>query len=138
MAISLLILFSRTQSLTSSVANFKFENGRRYHSYREGSYHMPNDEQEQERLDMQHQIYRMALDDKLFLAPVANEKLLDVLDVGCGTGMWCIDVSDENPQAQVLGIDLRCVLNTFVLMINLTFDLQPDSARSVSLYDLIH
>jgi tRNA G46 methylase TrmB len=94
------------------VANFKFENGRRYHSYREGSYYMPNDEQEQERLDMQHHIYRMALDDKLFLAPVTKEQLLDVLDVGCGTGMWCIDVADENPQAQVLGIDLRCVCGT--------------------------
>jgi tRNA G46 methylase TrmB len=86
---------------------------------------MPNDEQEQERLDMQHHIYRMALDDKLFLAPVAKEKLLDVLDVGCGTGMWCIDVADENPQAQVLGIDLRCVCDTisFDDKINLTFDL---------------
>lgn len=74
---------------------------------------MPNDEHEQDRLDMQHQIYRIALDDKLFLAPVTKEKLLDVLDVGCGTGIWCIDVADENPQAQVLGIDLRSVCDTF-------------------------
>jgi tRNA G46 methylase TrmB len=70
---------------------------------------MPNDEHEQERLDMQHLIYRLALDNKLFLAPISKEKLLDVLDVGCGTGMWAIDVADENPQAQVLGIDLRFV-----------------------------
>ena len=59
---------------------------------------------------MQHHIYRFALDNKLFLAPVPKDKLLDVLDVGCGTGLWCIDVADENPQAQVLGFDLRLVL----------------------------
>ena len=56
---------------------------------------------------MQHHIYRFALDNKLFLAPLPKEELHDVLDVGCGTGLWCIDVADENPQAQVLGFDLR-------------------------------
>lgn len=93
---------------------------------------MPNDEHEQDRLDMQHLIYRLALDSKLFLAPIPQEKLLDVLDVGCGTGMWAIDVADENPLAQVLGIDLRCVFE--LSMITITDDsLQSDSTRSVSI-----
>ncbi|KYG42893.1 hypothetical protein M433DRAFT_72859, partial [Acidomyces richmondensis BFW] len=94
------------QSLTSSVVDYQYENGRRYHSYREGIYHLPNDEHEQERLDLQHHIYRVALDGRLYSAPLPKEQIHDVLDVGCGTGLWCIDLADELPGAQVLGIDL--------------------------------
>ncbi|KYG41676.1 hypothetical protein M433DRAFT_169355 [Acidomyces richmondensis BFW] len=97
---------TRTQSLTSTVTDFKYENGRRYHAFREGDYHLPNDDEEQDRLDMQHAIYRFALDGRLYLAPLAKEKLHHVLDVGTGTGAWSIDMADENPQAQVLGFDL--------------------------------
>lgn len=39
---------SSTYSLTSSIMNYTYENGRRYHAYREGQYFMPNDDQEQE------------------------------------------------------------------------------------------
>lgn len=31
-------------SATSSVFNFRFENGRRYHGYAEGQYPLPNDD----------------------------------------------------------------------------------------------
>lgn len=31
-------------SATSSVFNFRYENGRRYHAYSEGKYPVPNDE----------------------------------------------------------------------------------------------
>jgi hypothetical protein len=40
---------SDTTSLASSILNYQYENGRRYHAYRAGSYAMPNDETEQER-----------------------------------------------------------------------------------------
>ena len=99
----------RTQSLTSSDTDFKYENGRRYHAYREGAYHLPNDENEQDRLDMQHQIYRYALDGRLYRAPLSKEMIRNVLDVGCGTGKWCIDTAEEVPHAQVQGFDLRWV-----------------------------
>lgn len=32
-----------------------------------------------------------------------------VLDLGTGTGIWCLDFADENPQAEVTGVDLRYV-----------------------------
>ncbi|EOA92265.1 uncharacterized protein SETTUDRAFT_162699 [Exserohilum turcica Et28A] len=35
---------SYTMSATSSVFNFRYENGRRYHAYCEGKYPVPNDE----------------------------------------------------------------------------------------------
>src|ERR1700737_1906171 len=47
-------LSSRSTSVTSSVRDYAFENGRRYHKFREGTYQFPNDESEQEREDMKH------------------------------------------------------------------------------------
>ncbi len=96
--------------MTSSVLDYKYENGRRYHAYREGSYHLPNDENEQDRLNLQHHLCRIALNGRLYLCPLPKDEIHDVLDVGCGTGLWCIDVADELPHAQVLGFDLRYVL----------------------------
>lgn len=37
-----------TESLSPSVFDYQFENGRRYHAYEAGRYFMPNDDQEQE------------------------------------------------------------------------------------------
>lgn len=48
--------------MTSSVFNYKYENGRRYHGFREGNYFMPNDEKEQDRLDLFHHISTLVLD----------------------------------------------------------------------------
>jgi hypothetical protein len=43
-----------TTSLSSSVRDCAFENGQRYHKFREGRYAFPNDEGEQQREDMKH------------------------------------------------------------------------------------
>ncbi|KAJ3961265.1 hypothetical protein N0V92_002062 [Colletotrichum tropicale] len=47
---------SDTSSATSSIFDYEYENGRRYHAYRAGQYLLPNDETEQERLDMTHHV----------------------------------------------------------------------------------
>lgn len=39
-----------TTSLNSSVTDYKYEHGRRYHAYQEGKYVLPNDDAEIERL----------------------------------------------------------------------------------------
>jgi tRNA G46 methylase TrmB len=68
---------------------------------------------------MQHALFKMALDDRLFLAPLDKENTEHILDVGCGTGLWCIDVADDMPNTQILGFDLRFV----VIPCNKHFDL---------------
>ena len=40
---------SRHTSLKSFVRDYYYENGRRYHSFRQGEYNIPNDDREQER-----------------------------------------------------------------------------------------
>ncbi|KAF2709258.1 S-adenosyl-L-methionine-dependent methyltransferase [Pleomassaria siparia CBS 279.74] len=96
---------SLTTSVTHSVFDFRYENGRRYHAYSDRKYPVPNDEIEQDRLDLQHQAFRLSLDEKLYRAPIGND-VHHVLDVGTGTGIWAIEFCDIHPSAQVIGTDL--------------------------------
>ncbi|RQM04831.1 hypothetical protein DH86_00003914, partial [Scytalidium sp. 3C] len=96
---------SYNASLTESMINYTYENGRRYHAYREGAYPLPNDDREQERLDLLHHIFKLMLDGELFLAPLPRDPQR-VLDFGTGTGIWAIDFADRYPSAEVVGTDL--------------------------------
>ncbi|KAF6819068.1 methyltransferase domain-containing protein [Colletotrichum sojae] len=95
-------------SLASSIYNFRAENGRTYHRYKDGTYLYPNDERESDRLDLQHELFLLTLDWKLGLAPPNEEdsNVKRVLDVGTGTGLWAIDFGDAHPNAEVIGVDL--------------------------------
>lgn len=94
-----------TSSITSSIEAYRQENGRTYHSYKDGSYLFPNDEDESDRLDFQHAIFLRSLRGQLYLAPIP-EDVQNVLDIGTGTGIWAIDFADEFPSARVIGTDL--------------------------------
>ncbi|KAI3069785.1 hypothetical protein CBS147339_7756 [Penicillium roqueforti] len=74
-----------TTSITSSVLDYQYENGRRYHSYHEGEYILPNDEREQDRLDLSHHIYLMLLKGEF-----------------------------TNPDCEVIGIDLSAIQPSWV------------------------
>lgn len=79
-------------SLTSSVLDYKYTHGRRYHAYHAGSYQFPNDEQEQERLDLLHHVYvHLACEGKLHFPPFKPDGAR-ILDMGTGTGMWAIEM----------------------------------------------
>ncbi|KAF2095542.1 S-adenosyl-L-methionine-dependent methyltransferase [Rhizodiscina lignyota] len=78
---------------------------RRYHAYEDGMYHLPNDEIEADRLNLQHHEFRLTIGGKLHLAPLSKD-IQEVLDVGCGTGITEKDFADEYPSSRVLGIDL--------------------------------
>lgn len=102
-----------TASLTSSVLNYRRENGRRYHGYRDGTYLLPNDEDEADRLDMIHEMMLTLMDRKLYLAPIGNTPQ-HVIDLGTGTGIWAIEFADMFPSARVTGIDLSPSQPSFV------------------------
>ena len=68
-------------------AEYVLENDRQYHGFGEKLYPLPNDVFEQERENVLHEVLLSAIG-KLHLAPVSG--VLDVLDVGTGTGKWPI------------------------------------------------
>jgi hypothetical protein len=83
-------LRSASTSLSSSVRDYAFENGRRYHKFREGAYNFPNDDSEQDREDMKHAMMVNLLGGRLHFAPIGDNPQ-NVLDVGTGTGIWAIE-----------------------------------------------
>ncbi|KAF2708183.1 S-adenosyl-L-methionine-dependent methyltransferase [Pleomassaria siparia CBS 279.74] len=91
-------------SLASSVTRYRYENGRRYHAYREGSYYAPNDERYSSYETIVHHLWLLTFDDKLFLAPIDNPET--ILDIGTGTGLWAVDMADYFPNAEIIGTDL--------------------------------
>lgn len=76
-------------SLASSVRDYAFENGRRYHKFREGRYNFPNDDVEQEREDMKHAMVKL-LCQQLHFAPIGDNPQ-QILDIGTGTAIWAIE-----------------------------------------------
>lgn len=73
----------------------------------------PNDEQEQDREDMKHAMTVAVCGDKLHFAPI-SENPSRILDLGTGTGIWCVDMGDAYPMAEVIGVDLSPIQPTFV------------------------
>jgi len=55
-------------------------------------------------MDLEHHLITILLDGKLHLAPLKSPQR--ILDIGCGTGIWTVDIADQYPSAQVIGTDL--------------------------------
>lgn len=142
---------SASTSIGSSVRDYMFENGRRYHSFRAGAYNFPNDDVEQEREDMKHAMVRLLSGQKLHFAPL-GDSTQTVLDIGTGTGIWAIEsrtsshlqsfsaansatVGEQFPSANVLGIDLSPIQPTW-LPPNVHF--MVDDVESTWLYPQDH
>ncbi|KAF4773839.1 hypothetical protein HER10_EVM0005210 [Colletotrichum scovillei] len=107
---------SSSTSLSSSIFDYRLENGRTYHKYKDGKYYVPNDERENGRLDLQHNMFIRTFGNRLGTAPPNDpeSKVGRVLDVGTGTGIWAMEFGDEHPEAEVLGIDLSPAQPEFV------------------------
>ncbi|KAF4872792.1 putative methyltransferase tdiE [Colletotrichum siamense] len=93
---------SSSVSLSDSIRDFRIENGRTYHKYKDGH--------------LQHHLCLLTIDNRLGLAPPndPDSKVKRVLDVGTGTGIWAIDFGDEHPDAEVIGFDLSPTMSDFV------------------------
>lgn len=99
-------LFSRRRSVvlvrdSAPPARFRFFGGRRHLA---GTpYPLPKDTAEVNRLDFQHYLLRTGFRGN-YAAPI--EQPARILDVGCGSGRWAMEVAAQFPMAQVTGLDL--------------------------------
>ena len=82
-------------------AHFTYVGGRRYMS--QVPYALPKDFGEIQRLDFQHFLLKYGLQGN-YLSPI--EQPLNILDVGCGTGRWAMELAQQFPQANVIGVDV--------------------------------
>ncbi len=91
-----------TKSLTESILLQSSENGRRYCN---DTYFMPNDDTEQTRLTILHQVYLLLLGGELTTAPLPR-RVRRVLDVGSGPGDWAIAIGEKYTSAEVVATDI--------------------------------
>ncbi|KAI9710045.1 MAG: hypothetical protein M1812_007509 [Candelaria pacifica] len=91
--------------IAPGIYNYEYENGRRYHSNDQGSYWLPNDEPEIHRLNQQHHCFTLLKGGKLHLAPLPSTPLR-ILDIGTGTGIWCVQMAELYPTSEIIGIDI--------------------------------
>ncbi|KAH6656072.1 S-adenosyl-L-methionine-dependent methyltransferase [Truncatella angustata] len=97
---------SSTRSLNSSEYQTIEEHGRTYHRFHASKmYDFPNDAEEQERMDLQHELYLHSAHQRLYLAPIPEDPPR-VLDVCTGTGIWAVQFAQQNPHSHVIGTDL--------------------------------
>ncbi|KAI0476754.1 hypothetical protein F4859DRAFT_61041 [Xylaria cf. heliscus] len=123
-----------TRSITDLDVNYVIENGRRYC----GLYYMPNDEDEQVRLQLLNQVYLKVFDGELTTVPL--ESPTHILDVGTGVGEWAIDMAEAYPECEVTGIDISNIFERRVPQ-NVYWeidDAELEWERPPNHYDLIH
>ncbi|KAI1137223.1 methyltransferase LaeA [Hypoxylon sp. FL0543] len=89
------------------------ENGRSYDTFRRGKYMFPMDEEEMDRMDMFHKFFLVTRGDSAHYGGLCQRPLPPqprILDLGCGTGIWVIDMADRHQgRASILGWDLSLI-----------------------------
>ncbi|KAH6890403.1 S-adenosyl-L-methionine-dependent methyltransferase [Thelonectria olida] len=123
-----------TRSLWVQDLDYRDIHGRRYCR----DYYMPNDEIEQLRLSLQHQVFVHVLDGDLSLAPIQDPT--HILDIGTGTGEWAIKMAELHPRCEVVGTDISAMAETRGVPMNVFFEIEDaeDWDRLPDMYDLIH
>ena len=130
---------SYVTSIASEVSKGILENDRIYPSYGKHNYGMPVDEEEMDRMDLQHRKYELCLGDRHFLAPIGDSPQ-KILDLGTGTGIWALDIADLFPSASVTGVDIAPIQPKWVAP-NCQFEIEDVEANwtwKPNSFDFIH
>ncbi|KAG1449986.1 hypothetical protein G6F56_008479 [Rhizopus delemar] len=116
---------TQTASGLSQSTNSVTIEGRQYHNDQTSTYILPKDEIEQDRLNSQHFAVKALFNGKNILDSI--EKSLPggaaVLDIGCGTGCWVMEMAVNYPEHQFTGVDLSDMFPTTIRPENAQFEL---------------
>ncbi|KAJ6526269.1 S-adenosyl-L-methionine-dependent methyltransferase [Mycena vulgaris] len=111
-------------------------------------YKLPGDERESDRLSLQHRMWRLligglypaSMEDKVQELFSGRDSSPAIMDVGCGSGIWAIEMAEKYPNARVVGVDIASKVtlpspeNFHFVQMDLTVDLPPVEGG----YDIIH
>ncbi|KAJ0330320.1 hypothetical protein COL5a_003382 [Colletotrichum fioriniae] len=83
---------SSSTSLRASILDYRVENGRTYHRYKDGN--------------MQDELWAISMDFASGMAPPGqlDAEVGRVLDVGTGSGIWAINYADDHPDAEEIAV----------------------------------
>ncbi|EFR01251.1 hypothetical protein MGYG_04255 [Nannizzia gypsea CBS 118893] len=140
-----------TMATSCIVVDYPVVQGRRYHAYHQGRYLFPNDEQENERLDIHHGLIDTLLHGRLHLAPISKHPQR-VLDLCTGTGIVrafvrvslviaLLTCHHSGPSHLVIGNDLSPTQPSLRVPPNLKFivdDVEDEWGYENSPFDYIH
>ncbi|RIA99020.1 S-adenosyl-L-methionine-dependent methyltransferase [Glomus cerebriforme] len=89
----------------------KIINERRYHNEENLLYYLPDDDKETDRIYLEHNILRYIWQGNF--SSRIEERLIKentkVIDLGCGSGQWSIDMSLKYPLSTFIGIDISSI-----------------------------
>ncbi|KAG6842410.1 hypothetical protein C0991_007540 [Blastosporella zonata] len=101
-------VFSMSSSVRAQAVRQEF--GRAINNYSE-VYRLPADDEELDRLDQQHEMFKECLGNyphpmSEIMADDVPGEIKAVLDLGCGSGGWILDVARDFPHCQAVAVDL--------------------------------
>ncbi|KAI1334669.1 S-adenosyl-L-methionine-dependent methyltransferase [Xylariaceae sp. FL0016] len=112
--------------------------GHKFHS--SGNIFLPFDENEQERMEIQHKLFRRCLNGALTATRLPID-VKQILDLGSGTGSWPLEMAARYPQASIVGIDASAIQKSNAVPPNVRFIIDnfenPWPCADASL-DLVH
>ncbi|KAK4204137.1 S-adenosyl-L-methionine-dependent methyltransferase, partial [Triangularia verruculosa] len=81
-------------------------NGRDFqrHAVENSIYFSPVDDDEIDRLQYQHELFNMVFENRLIFPPVPRPRR--ILECGSGCGAWAIEVAEQYPECEVIGLDV--------------------------------
>ncbi|PKB99827.1 S-adenosyl-L-methionine-dependent methyltransferase [Rhizophagus irregularis] len=112
---------SQTRSKINNI-QYKYINGRKYYDEEIANDLTPIDIEEIDRAQSEHYTFKHMFGGNIS-APV--EEYLSsgckVLDVGCGSGIWILELATENPKSHFFGVDLSPIFPDQIKPANTTF-----------------
>ncbi|TDZ26861.1 Secondary metabolism regulator laeA [Colletotrichum orbiculare MAFF 240422] len=80
--------------------------GREFQRYAvdNGAYFVPIDEDEVERLQIMQVVFSIVFENSLIFPPISRPRR--ILECGSGAGDWAIEVAQQHPSSEVVGIDI--------------------------------
>ncbi|KAK4193909.1 S-adenosyl-L-methionine-dependent methyltransferase [Podospora australis] len=132
---------SQTVPVDNTYRELLTHNNRDFQRYavENGVYFAPVDDDEIDRLQYQHEVFNMIFENRSIFPPIPRPRR--ILECGSGSGAWAMEVAEQYPECEVIGIDIYPYPVPEDLPENLDFqvdDLNSPSTFPSNYFDLVN